>query len=298
MFTFWINTMEQGLIFSIMVLGVFITYKILDFPDLSVDGSFPLGAAVAASMLTRGVDPIITSILALLMGMLAGFFTGILHVKFKITNLLSGILVMIGLYSINLRVMGKANVHLFDKETLFSNNINPLIIILAFMIITKLVLDFLLKTKFGFILKATGDNPQLVTSLGINIGTIKILGLMIANGFVSLSGAILAQYQGFSDVGMGAGMIVMGLASIILGEAILKKTPLNSPTIMAVIGALLYQIGTGFALKLGFPATDLKLITVIIIVLALAFKNNPLKFNLKKFIFTGGDSPVTNTKSA
>ncbi len=299
MSSFWLSTLEQGLIFSVMVLGVYISYKILDFPDLSVDGSFPLGAAVAATCLVANINPFISCALALTAGAIAGAITGILHVKFRITNLLSGILVMIGLYSINLRIMGKANIHLFNTNTIFSSRLPSIAIITIFALFIKVALDFILKTRFGFVLKATGDNPQLVTSLGIDIGIIKIIGLMISNGFVALSGAIMAQYQGFSDVGMGTGIIVMGLASIIFGGAIFKKICLLAPTTIALIGAILYKISTGLALKLGFPPTDLKLITVVIIVIALAIGNNTLNFNMnfKKLFLKGGDSPVTNTKS-
>jgi putative tryptophan/tyrosine transport system permease protein len=163
MMSFGLSVLEQGLIFGIMVLGVYITYKILDFPDLSVDGSFPLGAAVTALCLISNVNPYLTCFLAFISGIIAGSVTGILHVKLKITNLLSGILVMIGLYSINLRIMGKSNIPLFNTTTIFSNDINPLIVIAVFAIVSKLLLDFFLKTKIGFVLKATGDNPQLVT---------------------------------------------------------------------------------------------------------------------------------------
>lgn len=294
---FWLNILEQGLIFGVMVLGVYITYKILDFPDLSVDGSFPLGAGVTASCLVLGINPFIATFLAFGAGLLAGSVTGFLHVKFKITNLLSGILVMIGLYSINLRIMGKANIPLFNQETIFSNSLKPIIIIAVFAILIKVSLDLFLKTKFGFIIKATGDNPQLVTSLGIDIGTIKIIALMISNGLVSLSGSLVAQYQRFSDVGMGTGMIVMGLASIIFGEAIFKRVPLVVPTTMALFGSILYKTSTAFALRLGFPPTDLKLITAIIVVAALGINQWKNPFRGKKFLSIGGDSVVTNPKS-
>ncbi|TCO71042.1 ABC transporter permease [Marinisporobacter balticus] len=294
---FWLNILEQGLIFGVMVLGVYITYKILDFPDLSVDGSFPLGAAVTASCLILGIGPFIATIFAFGAGLLAGGVTGFLHVKFKITNLLSGILVMIGLYSINLRIMGKANVPLFNQETIFSNGLKPIMIIAVFAILVKFALDFFLKTKFGFIIKATGDNPQLVTSLGIDIGNIKIIALMISNGLVALSGSLVAQYQRFSDVGMGTGMIVMGLASIIFGEAIFKRVSLVVPTTMALFGSVLYKTSTAFALKLGFPPTDLKLITAIIVIAALAVNQGKNPFKGKKIFSMGGDPIVTNSKS-
>ncbi|MBU3128338.1 ABC transporter permease [Clostridium tagluense] len=273
-----INILEQGFIFAIMAIGVYITYRILDFPDLSVDGTFALGAAVTAAALIKGVNPYISLLLAFVSGMMAGGVTGILHVKLKITNLLSGILVMIGLYSINLRIMGKANIPLFSQNTIFSNDISPVIIIALFAILAKIALDLFLKTKLGFILRATGDNPQMVTSLGVDIGTIKILGLMISNGLVAVSGSMMAQYQRFSDVGMGTGIIVMGLASVILGEAIFKKALWLVPTTTAILGSILYKGSISFALNLGLPPTDLKLVTCIIVIFALSL--NGRKFNL------------------
>ncbi|WZL73244.1 ABC transporter permease [Clostridiaceae bacterium 35-E11] len=297
MASFWLSILEQGLIFGIMVLGVYITYKILDFPDLSVDGSFPLGAAVVASSLVLGLHPLIATILAFGAGMIAGGITGYLHIKFKITNLLSGILVMIGLYSINLRIMGKANVPLFQQNTIFSNPLQPIFIIVLFALFVKFGLDVFLKTKFGFLIKATGDNPQLVTALGIDIGITKIIALMISNGLVALSGSLVAQYQRFSDVGMGSGIIVMGLASIIFGEAMLKKVSFIVPTTMALVGSVLYKTSTAFALKLGFPPTDLKLITAVIVVSALALNQKKFHFKGKKLFFMGGDTHVADTKS-
>lgn len=278
----FINILEQGLIFSIAALGVYITYKILDFPDLSVDGTFPLGAAVTASCIMKGMDPFIACILALIAGSIGGLVTGILHVKFKITNLMSGILVMIALYSINLRIMTKANIPLFGKETIFSNSLEPLIIIAIFFVIVKIMLDLFLNTKLGFLLKAVGDNEQLLTSLAVDKDKIKILGLMISNGFVALAGAIMAQQQGFADVGMGTGTVVMGLAAVIMGEAILGKVKLLKASTMVVFGSILYKAVVALALQLGLAPTDLKLITAIIVVIALSVNNKSIKFNIFK----------------
>lgn len=298
--SFLINTLEQGFIFAIMVIGVYITYKILDFPDLSVDGTFALGAAVTASALMKDVNPIFTLILSFIVGLMAGAITGILHVKLKITNLLSGILVMIGLYSINLRIMGKANTPLFGKSTIFSSSIAPIVIVAFIALLTKLALDLFLKSKMGFILRATGDNPQMVTSLGVDIGTIKIVGLMISNAFVALSGSIMAQYQKFSDVGMGTGIIVMGLASVILGECIFKKSSIITGTTMAILGSIIYKACVSLSLKLGFPPTDLKLITCLIVIAALSLnsKNFNLSFKKKERFNLGGAKIATNNKSA
>ncbi|WP_454052400.1 ABC transporter permease [Clostridium sp. Marseille-Q7071] len=289
-----INILEQGLIFSIMAIGVYITYRILDFPDLSVEGTFPLGAATAAVCLMNGINPFIACLLAFISGSIGGIITGLLHVKLKITNLLSGILVMIALYSINLRIMGKSNIPLFGKDTIFTAVSNPIIIIAIFALASKIILDLFLKTKLGFILKATGDNEQLVTSLGVNKNMIKIVGLMISNGLVALSGAIMAQYQGFADVGMGTGIVVMGLAAVIIGESILKKVNIVKGTTMAILGSVIYKAIIAIALELGFQPTDLKLVTVIIVVIALSLNNRNFSFKTRKKATTGGEVLVTD----
>lgn len=272
-----LTVLEQGLIFGILALGVYLTYKVLDFADLSVEGTFPLGAAITAFFLTQDVTPLLAVLISFLGGMLAGAVTGILHVKLKITNLLSGILVMSGLYSINLRIMGKANIPLFNEERIFSDVIPVLLTIGIIVVCVKIIVDLFLKTKFGFMIKATGDNPQLVTTLGVNLGWVKIVCLMVSNGLVALAGSLSAQYQGFADVGMGTGTIVIGLAAVIFGEAIFKKARWILPTTMAIIGAILYQGCTAIALQLGFPATDLKLLSALIVTLALALNNHKIK---------------------
>lgn len=279
---FFIGTLEQGLIFAIGALGVYITYTILDFPDLSVDGTFSLGAAITTAFILKEVNPFLSLGLAFIGGAIGGLVTGILHVKFKITNLLSGILVMIGLYSINLRVMGKANLPMINKANIFSSNISIVLILALMVLIVKLLMDILFKTKFGFILRATGDNETLVTSLGVSKGTMKIFGLMISNGLVALSGAIMAQYQRFSDISMGNGFIVVALASIILGQSVFKNSKLLKGTTVVIIGAFLYKLSVGVALNLGFPPTDLKLITSLIVVIAIIMNNNNI-FNKFKF---------------
>lgn len=271
--TFLLGVLEQGLIFAVGALGVYITYTILDFPDLSVDGTFSLGAAITGALIIKGIDPFISLGVAFIGGAIGGLVTGILHVKLKITNLLSGILVMIGLYSINLRIMGKANIPMFNKGSIFSNNISIIIILGLIVLVVKLIMDVLFKTKFGFILRATGDNDTLVTSLGVNKGTIKIAGLMISNGLVALSGAIMAQHQGFSDISMGTGFIVIALASIILGQSVFKKSRLLKGTTVVIIGAFFYKLSVGLAIDLGFPPTDLKLITSLIVVIAIIINN-------------------------
>lgn len=287
---FFISTLEQGLIFAIGALGVYITYTILDFPDLSVDGTFSLGAAITAAFILQGTDPILSLGLAFIGGAIGGLVTGILHVKLKITNLLSGILVMIGLYSINLRVMGKANLPMMNKSNIFSSDISKVVILVLLVLLVKLLMDLLFKTKFGLILRATGDNETLVTSIGVNKGTVKIIALMLSNGFVALSGAIMAQYQRFSDISMGDGFIVVALASIILGQSVFKKSRLLKGTTVVIIGAFLYKLSVGVALNLGFPSTDLKLITSVIVVIAIVMNNNNVLDKLKKSLKGWGNS--------
>ncbi|PAB57123.1 ABC transporter permease [Anaeromicrobium sediminis] len=294
--SFVINILEQGFIFGIMVLGVYITYKILDFPDLSVEGSFPLGASICAKLLVMGVNPIMATLAAVVGGLLGGAITAFLHVKLKITNLLSGILVMIGLYSINLRIMGKANIPLFSQSNIFDIKVPKLIIIMIIAVSVKYMLDMFLNTKFGFLIRATGDNPKLVTSLGIDIGVTKFIALMVSNGLVALSGALVCQYQRFSDAGMGTGIIVMGLASIIFGESIFKNLKLINLTTMALLGSILYKTSVALALKLGFPPTDLKLITALIVAIMLGVNNKKMTFKFKGFT-VGGRQDAVGTKS-
>jgi putative ABC transport system permease protein len=281
-----LGTLEQGLIFSIMVLGVYISYKILDFPDLSVDGSFPLGAAVAAVCISRGMNPVLSLLLAVVAGGLAGFVTGYIHVKWNITNLLAGIIVMTGLYSVNLRVMGKSNIPLFGVDHLFNSGVPSIVVILVLLGVVKISLDYLLKTKFGFALKALGDNETLVVSLGINEKHLKIYGLAISNALVALSGGILAQYQGFADVGMGTGTIVTGLAAIIIGETIFKTGKFMKATTIALLGTLIFKYVVAAALKMGMRASDLKLVTAVIVVGIMALKEK--KKGLKRGVAANG----------
>ncbi|MDF2673504.1 MAG: transporter permease [Clostridiales bacterium] len=291
------GVLDQGLIFAIVAIGVYITYKILDFPDMSVDGTFPLGAAVAGVCLTKGINPFVASAAAFAAGCIGGAITGILHVKLRINNLLSGILVMFALYSINLRIMGKSNIPLFAEVTVFSSSIAPIVIIAIFAFIVKLLLDLFLKTKLGFALIATGNNEQLVTMLGLNKDNIKLLGLVLANGIVALAGSLMAQYQGFSDVGMGAGTIVTGLAAITMGINIFKRLRVVKSTTMVVLGSILYKGAIAIALKLGLEATDLKLITALIVIIALSFNKKNFNFKVRKRKSSGGDIHARNKES-
>lgn len=262
-------TIEQSLIFAIMVLGVYISFRILNFPDMTVDGTFPLGAAISAKLLTLGVNPYLTLLVALVAGAVAGAVTGLIHVKLKVKDLLAGILVMTALYSINLRVMGKSNIPLFEEDNIFNTEYSMMITIVVLILISKFLLDYLLKTKFGFALKALGDNENLIVSLGLNEEKYKIYGLMIANAFVAFSGAVLAQYQGFADVGMGTGIIVIGLASIIIGDTLFGKRRRLAGTTIVIIGSILYRGVIAVTLSMGMDASDLKLITSVIVIVIL-----------------------------
>lgn len=262
-------TIEQSLIFAIMVLGVYVSFRILNFPDMTVDGTFPLGAAISAKLLTLEVNPYLTLLVALIAGAAAGAITGLIHVKLKVKDLLAGILIMTALYSVNLRVMGKSNIPLFEEDNIFNTEYSMMITIVVLILISKFFLDYLLKTKFGFALKALGDNENLITSLGLDEKKYKIYGLMISNAFVALSGAILAQYQGFADVGMGTGTIVIGLASIIIGDTLFSKRKRQVGTTIAIIGSIFYRGVIAITLSLGMDASDLKMITSVIVIVVL-----------------------------
>lgn len=278
MFNLVITSLEQGIVFGIMALGVFVTFKVLDFPDLTVDGSFPLGAAVASIMIFYGGNSFLALIVATAAGMGAGFITGFLNTKGKITGLLAGILTMTALYSINLRVMGRSNVTLLNAKTIFTyfekwGIPRQWVFLTTFIIITviiKILLDSFLKTEVGFALRATGNNPNMARALGVNTEAMKILGLSISNGLVALSGALVAQYQGFADIGMGVGTVVAGLASVIIGEMIIGERKIGLATFSALLGSFIYRLSIGIALRLGFAATDLKLLTTILVIIALS----------------------------
>ena len=257
-----IGVFEQGFIYAIMALGVYITYKILDFPDLSVDSTFPLGAAVTTVMLSSGKNPLLALIAATAAGAIAGMVTGIIHVKFKVRDLLSGIIVMTGLYTLNLRIVGgSANVPLFNYNSVFDNDfING--------IFPEVLLDLYLKTKSGYLLRAVGDNETIVTSLAKDSGFVKIVGLAISNGLVALAGSVMCQQQRFFEISMGTGTIVIGLASVIIGTNVFKGNLLKATTAV-VIGSVIYKACVAIAIEVGLPATDLKLITAVLFLIIL-----------------------------
>ena len=297
-----INALEQGLLFALVAMGVYITYKILDFPDLSVDGTFPLGASISAALLINGVNPWISILIATIGGAIAGAITGFLHVKLKISNLMSGILVMMGLYSVNLRIMGKSNIPLFNTNYIFkSTAVNSIFIILAIVVVVKIILDLFLKTKAGFLLTAVGDNEQVVSSLGVNKNLVKVLGLAISNGLVALAGALTAQHQGFADVTMGTGIVVMGLAAVIIGVSIFGKISFIKATTLSIFGAIIYKLVIAIALWMKLNPNDLKILTAVLVAVALAANNNVFKFkrknrDVKSMSNKGGDGDAKDSR--
>lgn len=276
MTTALMGSFESGIIFALMALGVYLTFRILSFPDLTVDGSFTTGGAVAAAMIVAGYHPLLATFSAVIAGCLAGMVTGLLHTKGKINPLLSGILSMIALYSINLRIMGKANIGLLGEETLFSQITSvfssPFTIIATMAIlilIVKKIIDWFLDTEIGLSIRATGDNEKMIRSFSANTDNTKVTGLALSNGLVAMSGALMAQYQGFSDVSMGIGMIVIGLASVIIGEAIFGNMNIRRATFAVIGGAIIYRIIVALALRVGLNPSDMKLMTALIVIAAL-----------------------------
>ncbi|MFW5787747.1 MAG: ABC transporter permease, partial [Halanaerobiales bacterium] len=238
----------------------------------------PLGAAVTAKFIVAGYNPFISLIPAILAGGLAGIVTGFLNTRLKIAPLLSGILTMTMLYSINLRIMGRPNIPLIGEKTVFSllekagisQPWNNLIILISIVLLFKILLDLFLKTQIGFALRAAGDNPQMIRSMGVSTKTMKMIGLTIANSFVALSGALVCQYQGFADVGMGIGTIIAGLASVIIGEVLIQKKNIILITLSVIVGSIIYRLSISLALTVGFAASDLKLLTAIIVIIFLS----------------------------
>lgn len=262
--------LEQGLIYGIMALGIYITYSILDFPDLSVDGTFPLGSAVTAMLIAAGVNPWLAIAAAFVAGCLAGLLTGIFHVVFGIKDLLAGIITMTGLYSVNLMLAGgKAILPIASKTTIFTAAPNALLLIFLCALVIKVLLDLYLKTKSGLLLRAVGDNASMVTMMGKNPGKVKILGLMLCNGLAATAGSILCQQQRSFDVNSGNGMLVMGLASVIIGISIFGKLPLVKGTTVVFLGSILYKACLSIALNLNFNPNYLKLLMAFIFLAAL-----------------------------
>jgi putative ABC transport system permease protein len=272
-----IVAVELGLIYAIMALGVYLTFRILNFPDLTVDGSFTTGAAVASIMIINGSSPVVATIAAFGAGLVAGWITGILHTKGKINGLLAGILTMIALYSINLRIMGRANLPLLREDTLITplrdagllGTAMAVVVFSLFALAVKFVIDWFLHTDVGLAMQATGDNEEMIRSFGVSTDRMKILGLALSNGLVGLCGALIAQYQGFADIGMGIGLILAGLASVIIGQAIFGSRLIIIASLAVVLGSVLYRVVIQLALQAGLNPNDMKLISAVLVVIAL-----------------------------
>lgn len=287
-----ISTIAQGLQWSILALGVFLTFRVLDIADLSVEGSFPLGAAVAATAISQGLGITLAMILATIAGCLAGAVTGFLTTKLRIPALLAGILTMIGLYSINLHVMGKANISLLQDETLFTwlehvtgwsaVTVACLIGFVVMAVVVNIIYWFF-GTELGTAIRATGFNAQMARAQGINTNVMIVLGLVISNALVALSGAVIAQNNGFADVGMGVGTIVIGLASVIIGEVIIGNSSFKHYLVAVVMGSIIYRLVIALVLEMGMPPNDLKLFTAVLVAIALSLPLVKSKVNrLKK----------------
>ncbi|TJX15932.1 ABC transporter permease [Tissierella creatinini] len=289
----FVTSLEQGLIFAILAMGVFITFRILNVADLSAEGTFPFGAFIFAKFITMGLDPILSTILAFLFGTLAGLMTSTLFIKLKIQPILAGILTMTTLYSVNLRINGKSNVPLFSFDSIFNLGQTLVILILA-VIAIKLLMDYFLNTEKGYLLIATGDNETLVKSLGASSNKLKVMGFMLANGLVALSGALMAQYQGFAEITMGSGISVIALASIIIGDTFKKNSSFIKNTSRAIFGAVVYKIMGGIAIDLGLAPSDLKAISAIIVIVFIAYNNLAAGFLGFKKRKEGGDTLVKN----
>ncbi|MDE7446377.1 MAG: ABC transporter permease [Lachnospiraceae bacterium] len=276
-----LSVLEQGMIYAIMALGVYITYKILDFPDLTVDGSFPMGAAIACILISKGMNPYLTLPISFAAGALVGMITGMIHVKLKVRDLLSGIIMMTALYTVNLRIAGRANLPIYNQDNIFDNQFinvifpsvlekyKTVIIIFVIMILTKYILDWYMNSQSGFMLRAVGDNEAIVTSLGVDKGMVKIIGLSIANGLVSLSGCIFANQQRFFDISSGTGTVVIGLASVIIGTSIFKKVTFLRVTSSVIIGSLIYKACVAVAIRVIPASSDLKLVTAVLFLVIL-----------------------------
>lgn len=292
LYSLW-GALEIGLIFGLVALGVLISFRILRFPDLTVDGSFPLGGACAAVLISQGVDPFISTFVAMCAGAFAGMITGWLNVRLKIMDLLASILMMTALYSINLRVMGRPNVPLINDDTVFTilqpsgwsddYIFRPLLLVLI-VIIAKLLLDWFFSTQKGLGMRATGSNPRMARAQGVATGGMILLGMAISNALVALAGALFAQSQGGADISMGIGTIVIGLAAVIVGESILPSRRLVWATLAVILGAILYRFFIALALNadfIGLQAQDLNLVTAVLVTIALVI---PLLKKRKKAI--------------
>lgn len=285
----FLGILNEGFIYALMALGVYITYSILDFPDLSVDSTFPLGAAVTATLILLGVPPFATLFLSFFAGALAGMTTGLIHVKLKVRDLLSGIIVMTGLYSINLAITGnKANLPIFSQETIFENEFisslpegvqeySTVILLLLIVLVVKVLLDLYMQTRSGYLLRAVGDNETLVTSLAKDKGTVKIIGLALANGLAALAGSVYCQQKGFFEISIGTGTMVMGLASVIIGTKVFARFGKIKATTAVILGTIVYKACVSAAMAMGLKTLYLKLITALFFLIVLVVSENRKK---------------------
>jgi len=292
--TLLVGALTIGLILSLLALGVFISFRIFEFPDITADGSITLGAALAAALLVHHVHPIVATGAALIAGATAGALTAVIHTRFRVNGLLSGILVMTGLYSVNLHIMGKSNVPLLSENTLATmaeragtaltgattdvviagwtvavRDLSVLACSLVVVVLVAITLFVFFRTNLGLSMQAAGDNAQMIRALGVNVDTMIVLGLALSNGLIALSGALLAQYQGFADVQMGIGMVVWGLASVIIGEALVGVRQLGLLIAGGILGSVLFRLLVAIALRGGLDPNDLKLVTAVFVFAAL-----------------------------
>ncbi len=281
-----ISTVSQGLLWALLAIGVYLTFRVLDIADLTVEGSFPLGAATAATLLTSGASPFVAIAAACIAGMLSGVVTGLLTTKLKIPALLAGILTMIALYSVNLRIMGKANLPLLSTDTIFTvlplgldKGMTVLVVGLLIVLIVAVLNYWFFGTELGAAIRATGDNPHMIRANGINTDIMIVLGLLLSNGLVAISGALVAQSNGFADVGMGVGTIVIGLASVIIGEVLFGTRSFKNCLISVILGSIVYRAVIAVVLQLGMPPNDLKLFTAILVAIALSMPLIQAKWN-------------------
>lgn len=290
-----VSAIGQGLLYGILGIGLFLTFRILDFPDMTVEGTFPFGAAVTVSAITHGVNPLLATGLALVAGMVAGLITGLLSTKGKIPVLLAGILVMTGLFSINLRVMGRANLSLLNQRNLFDAKFlkalpqyfdSVVVGLIVVVVIVTLVILFL-NTKLGQGFIAAGDNPTMARSLGINPDNQQILGLMVGNGLIGLAGGLIAQNDGYADVNMGIGIIVIGLAAIIIGEVLFGELTLSQRLVAVILGSIVYRFVLLLVLALGFDADDLKVISAVVLAIAIMVPTIEHRLHIRRVLRNG-----------
>ena len=302
-FNIWLGAIATGLVFSLVALGVYLSFRVLDFPDLTIDGSMPLGAALSATFIVSGMNPYLTLPIAFAGGALAGVATALIATRLKIHSLLASILVTTGLISINLRIMGRSNIPLLNVDTIFtpfaddfraflisiggpqmarmSNNILAILLFGFIVLVVKFGLDWFMRTEIGLAVRATGDSPQMIRALGVNTDTMIVLGLALSNGMVGLAGALIAQYQGFADINMGLGLIIAGLAAVILGETFFRPTHFSTASTAVILGMIIYRVAIAAALVISIPlpngekftidAQDVKLVTALLVLSALAF---------------------------